>query len=321
MKIVVLDGYTVNPNKDGWDELKEAGEVVAYDRTKPEEIIPRIKDADYIFTDKCIIDRHVIDSCPHLKWIGVLATGYNIVDTVYAKEKGIPVANVPAYSTMAVAQHTFALLLQICHHIREHADSVTAGKWQHCPDFCYWDYPLKDLAGKTMGIFGFGNIGRRVARIAEAFGMKVLISSNYPDPDFTNESIRFVKDQDEIFAGADVISLHCPLTEKNEGLINAQNIAKMKDGVILLNTARGKLVREQELADALKSGKVGAAGIDVLAEEPPVNGSPLIGLENCVLTPHIAWSSEAARRELYEVACSNLIKFHKTGELTNVVNP
>lgn len=320
MKIVILDGYTVNPNHDSWDVFDAIGEVFAYDRTKPEEIIGRISDAEYVFTDKCVIDRHVIDSCPNLKWIGVLATGFNIVDVHYAREKGIPVANVPAYSTQAVAQHTFAMLLQICHHIREHADSVAEGKWQRSPDFCYWDYPLKDLAGKTMGIAGFGHIGKKAARLALAFDMKALVKTNYPDEDFERGKVRFTDTWQTLFAESDIISLHCPLTKENTGIIHAGNIAQMKDGVILLNTARGQLVCEQDLADALLSGKVSAAGIDVLAEEPPVSGSPLIGLKNCLITPHIAWSSEDSRRRLYDVACDNLISFHQNSELVNVVN-
>lgn len=269
MKLVVLDGYTENPGDLSWDALKEFGDLTVYDRTSFTEsplITERIGDAEIIITNKTPISRETIDKCPRIKLIAALATGYNVIDYNYAAEKGIPVVNVPTYGTASVSQFSIALLLEICHHIGHHDKTVHEGKWAENIDWCYWDYPLIELEGKTMGIIGFGRIGQAEGRIAKALGMNVIAYDLYP-----NESGRAIADyvtQDELFAKADVISLHCNLTPENAGLINRENIAKMKDGVILLNNARGQLVNEVDLVEALASGKVAAAGLDVVSTEP-----------------------------------------------------
>lgn len=317
MKIVILDAYTINPGDMSWERFEQFGELVAYDRTPDDLVIPRIQDAEIVFTDKTVIDRQVIDQCPRLRWIGVLATGYNVVDTVYAREKGIPVTNIPAYSTASVSQHAFALLLSLCNHVERHAQLVDSGTWSACPDFCFWDQPLIQLSGKTMGIIGFGSIGRQMAHIAMAFGMKVLVSTGYPDPSLEGDSLRFV-DQDTLLSQSDVISLHCPLTEKNKQLIDRSTIRKMKQGAMLINTARGGLIHEADLAEALRSGRLSGAGLDVLSSEPPSMDNPLIGLPNCIITPHIAWSSMESRLRLCEVAVQNLASYLAGGHLNEV---
>lgn len=318
MKIVFLDGYTANPGDLSWQQFEELGQFTVYDRTEPEKILERIDDAECIYTNKCIIDKKIIDSCPKLKWIGVTATGYNVVDVEYAKEKGIPVTNAPAYSSNVVAEYSYGLLLQLCHSIKDHSDRVHQGKWSQAPDFCFCDFPQMELFGKTMGIIGFGNIGRRSAKIAEAFGMKVLISSSYPDHTFETENIKFA-DLEGVLSNSDVINLHCPLTETNKGFINRDTIEKMKDGVILINTARGPLIHEGDLAVALRSGKIGGAALDVLCKEPPSLEHPLIGLSNCIITPHVAWASKEARQRLLTIVSNNLKEFIN-GNSVNCVN-
>lgn len=320
MKIVVLDGYTENPGDLSWDELAKLGDLTVYDRTPVNdeaEIIRRICDAEMVYTNKTPISRRVIDACPNMKFISMLATGYNVVDYVYAKEKGIPVTNVPTYGTASVSQFSIALLLEVCHHIGHHDASVHAGNWAKCIDWCYWDYPLIELDGKTIGIIGFGRIGQSEGRIAKAMGMKVLAYDLYP-----NDSGRAIADYvslDELYAKADVISLHCNLTPENTCMINKDSIAKMKDGVILINNARGQLINEQDVADALNSGKMGAAGLDVVYTEPIKEDNPLLKAKNCIITPHISWAPKESRQRIMDCAVENA-KAYIAGSPINVVN-
>ena len=318
MKIVVLDGYTLNPGDLDWNGLEALGELTVCDRTAPEDVIARIGDAELIYTNKTVISREILDACPSVKFIGVLATGYNVVDTEAAKEKGIPVCNVPTYGTTAVAQYTFALLLEICHHVWAHSEAVKAGAWASCPDFCFWNYPLFELAGKTLGIIGYGRIGQTVGQIAQAFGMKVLAVDGHVRPELENENMKYVE-LDELFKEADVISLHCPLFPSTQGIINKENIAKMKDGVIILNDSRGPLIVEQDLFDALESGKVAYAASDVVSTEPIKDDNVLLKAKNMIITPHIAWAPKEARKRLMDVAVADLAAF-LAGEPINVVN-
>ena len=320
MKIVILDGYTENPGDLSWDALAALGELTVYDRssrTDQQEAIDRIGDAEIVITNKTPITRAVLDACPSVRFIGVLATGYNVVDTACARERGIPVSNVPAYGTAAVGQFTIALLLEICHHVAHHSETVFAGKWEHCPDFCYWDYPLIELDGKTMGIIGFGRIGQATGRIARALGMRVLATGSRPCPE--GEAIAEYTDLDTLLANSDVIALHCPLFPETAGIINRETIAKMKDGVILLNSARGGLVVEQDLADALNSGKVAAAGLDVVSTEPIQGDNPLLKDKNCIITPHIAWGSKESRQRIMDCTVKNVQAF-LAGKPVNTVN-
>ncbi len=300
MKFVILDGYSINPGDLSWGSLEDHGELAVFERTPKELVAQRIGNSDAVFTSKCVLSKEVLSQCPNLKYIGVLATGVNMVDLAYAHSRGIIVSNIPAYSTDSVAQFTFSLLFEICNHIGIHNEAVHAGSWQSSKDFCLCLTPQIELAGKTLGI-----IGKCVAKMAEAFGMKVLISTSYPDPYYANEGISFVS-LDELFASSDIITLHCPLTQENTRLINKHTLGKMKDSVILLNTSRGPLIDEGALAEALKSGKVFAAGLDVLSIEPPIHDNPLIGLKNCIITPHIAWITRESRSRLIETAVSNL---------------
>jgi len=318
MKIVILDGYTINPGDLSWSGLEKYGELTVYERTPKELILSRIGDAEIVMTSKCVLTAEILSQCPDLNYIGILATGINMVDLGYASSHNILVTNIPAYSTDSVVQFTFSLLLEICNQVKAHDAAVHSGQWQKSKDFCFSLTPQIELAGKTFGIIGYGNIGKRVSKAAEAFGMKVLIASNFPDPAFETESITFVA-LDELFAASDVISLHCPLTDSNKGFINRTAISKMKDGVILLNTSRGPLINEEDLAQALKSGKVFAAGLDVLSMEPPRDDNPLIGLPNCIITPHIAWITRESRTRLIDIAVSNL-KAWLGGENSNCVN-
>lgn len=318
MKIVILDGYTINPGDLSWSGIGESGELTVYDRTAPELIASRIGNAEIIMTSKCHITKEIMTECKNLKWIGILATGTNMVDMAFATEKGILVTYIPAYSTESVAQLTFSLLLEICNHVGKHGEAVSSGEWNRAEDFCFTLTPQMELSGKTLGIIGFGNIGKKVAKMGESFGMKVLISTAYPDPEFTTDSIRFT-DPDQLYALSDIISLHCPLREANKGLINNETINKMKDGVIILNTSRGLLVNETDLAHALKIGKVFAAGLDVLSTEPPSEDNPLIGLENCMITPHIGWITKESRMRLISAAIENLKSYLQGGYL-NCIN-
>ena len=312
MKIVVLDGYAANPGDLSWDAVRGDHEFVLYDRTAPEDTAARIADADIVLTNKVILNRELIQNAKNLKYIGVLATGYNVVDTTAARECNVIVTNIPAYSTDSVAQMVFALLLEICHHVGHHSERVRAGAWSACPDFCFWDYPLIELAGKTMGIIGYGRIGHRVAEIARFFGMRVIAWTRTPrDPECVS--------LDELLAQSDVISLHCPLFPETKNLIRRETIEKMKDGVIIINTSRGPVVNDADLRDALLSGKVYAAGADVASVEPLPADNPLMGLENMFYTPHIAWATYEARCRLMDIAAKNIQAF-VSGAPINVVN-
>ena len=316
MNIVVLDGYTENPGDLSWEPIARLGGFTVYDRTPANEVVSRIGDAEIVLTNKTVIGRDTIAACPQMKLIVVLATGFNVVDVAAAKENGVLVTNIPAYGTTAVAQHTFALLLELCNHVGHHSDSVKAKTWQTGIEWCYWDFPIVELADKVMGLIGFGRIGGAVAKIALAFGMKVIVHDvqeiNFPDA-------RQV-DLETLFAESDVISLHCPLFDSTKGIIRKENIAKMKDGVIILNTARGPLIVDEDLAEALKSGKVGGAGVDVLTEEPPRNGNPVIDVQGSIVTPHMAWAAKEARMRLMDIAMGN-ISAYMDGKPVNVVNP
>lgn len=318
MKIVVLDGYTLNPGDLDWESLAAMGDLTVYDRTEPCSIIKRIGDAELILTNKTPISAETIRASKHLRYIGVLATGYNIVDTAAAKAAGIVVTNIPTYGTDSVAQFTFALLLEVCHHVGHHSQTVLNGDWSKCPDFCYWHYPLIELAGKTMGIVGFGRIGQRTAEIARAFGMNILAYDEFPNKVIEKQGISYAP-LDELLAKSDVVSLHCPLTERNKGMINKDSIAKMKDGAILINTSRGPLVDETALAAALDSGKLAAAAVDVVSTEPIHRDNPLLKARNTLITPHIAWAPKEARSRLLEIAVENVRAFI-AGSPENVVS-
>lgn len=318
MKIVVLDGFTLNPGDLTWERLQKLGDVTIYDRTNVDEILERVGEAEIVFTNKTPLNKETLSNLPDVKYIGVLATGYNVVDTIAAKEQGKIVTNIPTYGTTAVAQFVFAHLLEICHHVWDHSQEVKKGAWGAGLDFCFWNYPLVELAGKTMGIIGMGRIGQTTAKIAMAFGMKVLAVDAYPIKELENDQFEYVE-LDTMFANADVISLHCPLFESTQGIINKANIAKMKDGVILINTSRGPLIVEEDLADALNSGKVGGAGLDVLSVEPASNDNPLLSAKNCIITPHIAWAPKESRERLLNIAVDNLISYSE-GNPVNVVN-
>lgn len=318
MKIIVLDGFALNPGDISWKPVEELGSLTVYERTAPQQVVERIGDAPAILTNKTVISREVMDACPGLKYIGVLATGYNVVDLVAAREKGIIVTNIPGYSTQAVAQFVFALLLEACCHVQHHSDSVQAGDWVRSKDFCYWKSPQLELWGKTMGIFGYGSIGQAVASIAQALGMKVVCCTRTPSKIPAGRGIQ-VLELDEFLAAADVISLHAPLTPQTENLIRRETIAKMKRGVILINTARGPLVKEDDLAAALKSGQVGWYAADVVCKEPMDPANLLLAVPNCIITPHIAWATQEARHRLMSIAAGNLAAFQR-GTPENVVS-
>lgn len=317
MNIVVLDGYTENPGDLSWNGLESLGELTVYDRTQPDEIAARIRGAGAVYVNKVALDRETIFSAPDLKFIGVLATGYNVVDIAAARERGIAVCNIPTYGTAAVGQFAIAMLLEICHHVAHHSDAVHAGRWEQNADWCFWDYPLIELAGKTMGIIGFGRIGQTTGRIARALGMNVIAYDEYESG--AGRALAEYTSLDALFARSDVIALHCPLLPSTQGIINRENIAKMKDGVIILNNARGALIAEQDLADALNSGKVYAAGLDVVSTEPIRGDNPLLRAKNCLITPHISWAPKESRQRLMEIAADNLRRFLE-GSPVNVVN-
>ena len=320
MKIVVMDGHTGNPGDLSWEGLERLGELTVYPRTPHHDkpaIIKAIGDAEIVLTNKTPVTAEVLEACPNIKYIGVLATGYNVVDLEAAKARDIPVTNIPAYSTDTVAQFVFALLLEICHHAGHHDRAVKEGAWTRSIDFSFWDYPQIELAGKTMGIVGFGRIGQATARIAKVFGMRVIV--NTPRPGAVKDaSIEYVS-LDDLYGQADIISLHCPLTPATQGMINKGSISKMKDSVILINASRGPLVVEQDLADALVSGKIYAAGVDVVSVEPIREDNPLLKVDNCIITPHIAWASIESRQRLMDIAVNNVAAF-LDGVPINVVN-
>lgn len=305
MKITVLDGFTTNPGDLSWDWLINCGDCTIHERTSADLIAERCEGCDIIITNKTPLRKELLETLPNLKYIGLLSTGYNIVDWEYCKEKGIPVCNIPSYSTSAVAQLVFALILEHTNAVAVHSNSVHSGEWAACKDFCYWKTPLTELDGKTLGIIGFGKIGKAVAKIASAFGMKVLASTNHPAP---FENVEFC-DKEELIEKSDFISLHCPLTPSTEGMVNAEFLSKMKKTAMLINTSRGPVVDEKALAQALKSGIIAAAGLDVLEKEPPEADCPLFGLENCYITPHIAWAGFETRERLMKICRENVEAF------------
>jgi len=323
LKIVVLDGYTLNPGDLSWEGISQFGDLTVYDRTayKPggeDLVVERAREADAILLNKTLLNREMIGRLPKLKYVGVLATGYNIVDIEAARERDIVVTNVPTYGTTAVAQMTFALLLELCHHVGEHSRAVHNGEWVENPDWSFWKYPLVELAGKTMGIIGYGRIGSEVGKIAKAFGMEVLAMASSPKPELETESLRFAP-LDEILEKSDVISLHVPLFDSTKGMINKESIDKMKRNVMIINTSRGPLIVEEDLAEALNTGRIAGAALDVVSSEPIDPDNPLLKADNCILTPHIAWAPKESRKRLMDVAVKNLKEF-LDGNPINLVN-
>jgi glycerate dehydrogenase len=317
MRIVVLDGYTLNPGDLSWHELEQLGTCEIFDRSRPEEVVPRAAAAQIVLTNKVALSREVIGRLPGLRYVGVLATGYNIVDVDAARERGIPVTNVPTYGAQSVAQMVLAHLLNLTQHVGHHAGTVAGGRWTACPDFCYWDYPLVELAGLSMGIVGLGRIGRATAQLALAFGMKVLACDPVPQPDIP-AAVELIE-LDVLFRRSDVVSLHCPLTPETQQLVDRRRLALMKPSAFLINTSRGPLVDEPALAEALNSGRIAGAGLDVLATEPPPPDNPLLYAKNCFITPHIAWATKAARERLLRTVVENVRAF-LDGRPQNVVN-
>jgi len=307
MRIVVLDGYTLNPGDNPWDEIAELGELTVYERTPPELVHERARDADIVLTNKTRLSAATLSELPRLKFISVLATGYDVVDVQAARERGILVANVPEYSTHSVAQHTFALLLELCNRVGQHDAAVRAGEWQRCADFSFWLQSPRELHGLIFGIVGLGRIGRRVAEIALAFGMKVC-ATGPREPRPLPTTIEWTNLAD-LAGKADVVSLHCPLTPENEGFVNREFLSRMKPTAFLINTARGRLVDEHALADALRSGNIAGAAVDVIREEPMPANHPLLTAPNCIITPHMAWASLAARRRLMQTTAANIRAF------------
>jgi glycerate dehydrogenase len=317
MRIVVLDGHTLNPGDLTWDALKALGPCEVHDRTGPTQVVDRASGAQIVLTNKTVVARAAIAQLARLKYIGILATGYNVVDIDAARQRGICVTNVPSYGTPSVAQMVFAHLLHFTQHVGEHSQSVVNGDWSRSPDFCYWNYPLVELAGLTMGILGLGRIGRQTAKLALAFGMRVIYFDVTPQPAAPVEAVAV--DLDTLFRESDVVSLHCPLTQDNQGFVNRQRLEMMKPTAFLINTSRGPLIDEQSLADALNRGRIAGAGLDVLCEEPPRLDNPLLRARNCTITPHIAWATRAARQRLMNIAVSNVQAFIQ-GNPQNVVS-
>ena len=317
MEIVVLDGYTENPGDLSWEGFEKLGELKVYDRTPMDKVIERIGNAEAVIVNKTPITKEIISACPSIRYIGVLATGYNVIDVNAAKENGIVVTNIPSYGTWAVGQFAIALLLEICHHVAHHDQAVHEGRWSTNPDWCFWDYPLIELAGKTMGIIGFGRIGQVTGKFAKGMGMHILANDKHQTEE--GKEIAEYTDLDNLLSRADVISLHCPLFPDTEGLINRETISKMKDGVIILNNSRGPLIVEEDLAEALSSGKVYGAGLDVVKTEPILPDNPLLKAPNCLITPHISWAPKESRSRLMDIAVNNLKAFIE-GRLVNVVN-
>lgn len=319
MKIVNLDGYTTNPGDLSWDGIKRFGDYTVYDRTPADKVIERAKGANILIINKTVVTREILDALsPELEYIGLQSTGYNVVDCDYARKLGITVCNIPAYSTKAVAQLVFAFILQVTNEVALHSDAVKSGEWCTCPDFCFWKTPLTELDSKIIGIIGFGSIGRRVAKLAEAFDMKVLAYAPRPKDKGELKTVEFV-DLDTLFKNSDIITCHCPLTEETKGMINAENISKMKKSAIFINTSRGPVVDEKALADALNSEKIKAACLDVLETEPALESNPLLKAKNCYITPHIAWAAHETRARLLKILEEN-IEAYLCGKPQNVVN-
>lgn len=317
MKIVILDGHAVNPGDLSWDCFRQFGQVQVYEHTEVSESAQRIGDAEIVMTNKTPITEELLHACPNIRLICVLATGYNVVDCKATRKRGIPVCNVPDYGTNAVAQFTFSLLLELCNQVGHHDRLVHKGDWTGCPYFCFWDTPQMELAGKTLGIIGFGRIGRAVGKIARAMGMEVLAYNRSRHPE--GEQIGRYVDLDTVLSQSDIISLHCPLTPENTGFINASTISKMKDGAILLNTARGALLNEQDVADALNSGKLRGAAVDVVSQEPILAGNPLLTAPNCIITPHMAWAPIESRLRILDCTTKSIAAF-LAGKPINTVN-
>lgn len=318
MKLVVLDGYTLNPGDLSWDGIKRFGDLTVYERTPASEILERCKGAEIVFTNKTPLRQDVLAQLPDLKYIGVLATGYNVVDIDFARTMGIKVANVPGYGTASVVQLTFSLLFELCLHVQRHSDSVFKGDWVASADFCYWNYPLIEMEGKTLGIIGFGSIGQKVADVASAFGMKVVAYSRTQTDQSHRKNFQWLS-LEELLKSSDVVSIHCPLFPETEGLINKNTLKLMKKSAFFINTSRGPIVNEQDLADALNSGLIAGAGLDVLSVEPPSANNPLLSAKNCLITPHIAWATKEARTRLMEIVEHNLSSF-LNGNPVNIVN-
>jgi glycerate dehydrogenase len=319
MKIVILDGYTLNPGDLSWEGLQQLGEVEIHDRTPADLVVERCMGAEIVFTNKTPIAAEAINSLPELKYIGILATGYNIVDVEAARQKGMVVCNVPGYGTASVVQLTFALLLELCLHVQRHSDAVSSGRWASSVDFCFWDYPLIELSGKTIGIIGFGHIGQQVGDVATAFGMQVIGSSRHQSDQSQRRNFKWASIP-ELLEQSDVVSIHCPLFPETRGLINKESLQRMKPSAFLLNTSRGPIIVEEDLAEALNKGVIAGAGIDVLSVEPPAKDNPLFSAKNCIITPHIAWATKEARGRLMDITVQNL-RAYLNGLPINVVNP
>lgn len=319
MKIVILDGYAANPGDLSWDEFATLGELAVFDRTRPEQMVERLQGAAVAITNKAVVNRDMISALPDLRYIGVTATGYNIVDGAAARERGMVVTNVPEYSTQEVAQAVWALLLELTNRTGHHAETARAGKWSRSADFCYWDFPLVSLAGLTLGIIGYGRTGRAVGRIGQAMGMKVLALRRASSPKTDNNGTQFVE-LETLLRESDAVTLHCPLTPENQRMVNASFLGKMKLTAYLINTARGGLVDEAALAEALNQGRIAGAGLDVLSTEPPPDNNPLLAAKNCIITPHIAWATKTARVRLLQITAEN-IRAWQSGKPQNVVNP
>ncbi|EGJ71349.1 Glyoxylate reductase [Bacteroides coprosuis DSM 18011] len=317
MKIVILDGYAANPGDLEWDGLEQLGDCTLYDRTSRDQVLERCKDANIVLTNKVPFKRETIEALPNLKYIGVMATGYNIIDTEAAKEKGIVVTNIPSYSTNSVAQMVFAHILNITLHVQKHSDEVHQGRWSKNADFCFWDSPLLELHGRTIGIIGLGSIGQAVARIAFGFGMKVIAYTSKTQLQLPHEIQKV--ELDELFEQADIVTLHCPLTDETRNMVDKRRLELMQPTSIIINTSRGPLINEADLAEALKNKTIYAAGIDVMSQEPPKADNPLLGVENCYITPHIAWASFAARTRLMKILINN-VKAFMEGKPENQVN-
>ena len=317
MNIVVLDGYTLNPGDLNWAELQSLGACQIYDRTGPGQILARAANAEIVLTNKVVLSRDTLNALPQLRYVGVLATGYNVVDVAAARQRNIPVTNVPGYSTPSVTQHTFALLLELAAHVGHHAQTVRDGRWSRSADFCYWDYPLLEISGLTLGVVGFGQIGREVTKVARAFGLRVLVHTRTV-PAALPDGVEHVA-LDELFARADMVSLHCPLTPDTSHLVNAARLERMKPAALLINTSRGPLVDEAALANALNAGRLAGAALDVLATEPPQPTNPLLTAKNCLITPHLSWATRASRERLMSIACANIRAF-LAGQPQNLVN-
>jgi glycerate dehydrogenase len=319
MKIVVLDGHALNPGDLNWDAIEKFGKLTVHDRTAPFQMLERAANAEVLLTNKTPVRAEIINQLPKLKFIGVLATGYNIIDTEAATKKGVVVSNIPDYGSYSVAQLTFALLLELCHHVQAHSDTVHEGKWARSLDWCYWDYPLVELFGKTIGIIGFGSIGQKVGDMATAFGMNIIGAARNRSDQASRKNFEWAEIPD-LLERADVVSIHCPLTPETKGLINSKSLASMKRSAFLLNTSRGPIVVDEQLAEALNKNVIAGAGIDVLSVEPPPGTNPLFKARNCIITPHIAWATKEARARLMDMAVKNLEAFVRKQPI-NVVNP